>query len=163
MARPKIKKFSEKIYIFSRIFSKFFQFFINFNAYFEKVPQILGLCPIVKIRSTLEKSDRPQTFCAPPSTEKSCINYWLSNFMFIYLHRVTSNIKMCNAFSTCPFRKNRINLYFSVTRISKWALSKNHFWRSLGDRPWWSIGCHPRKHQNLRSSRILNEKCFIIS
>ena len=40
----------------------------------EKLPQILGLCPVVKFRSTLEKSD-PQTFGGPLSTEKSCINY----------------------------------------------------------------------------------------
>ena len=32
---------------------------------FEKLPQILGLCPIVKIRSTLEKSDPPNILWTP--------------------------------------------------------------------------------------------------
>ena len=41
---------------------------------FEKLPQILGLCPIVKFLSTLEKSDPPKHF-VDPSTEKSCKNY----------------------------------------------------------------------------------------
>ena len=66
MARPKIKKFSEKFAIFPRIFSIFFQFFkLILMHIFEKLSQILGLCPIVKFRSTLEKAD-PQTFCGPP-------------------------------------------------------------------------------------------------
>ena len=34
---------------------------------FERLPQILWLCPIVKFRSTLEKSDRHQTFSGPLS------------------------------------------------------------------------------------------------
>ena len=38
---------------------------------FEKLPQILGLCPIVKIRSTLEKSDPPKHFVDPPKNPKN--------------------------------------------------------------------------------------------
>ena len=34
MARPKIKKFSEKSAFFLEFSQYFFQFFINFNAYF---------------------------------------------------------------------------------------------------------------------------------
>ena len=43
---------------------------------FEKLPQNLGLCPIVKFRSTSEKSDPPNILWTP-SADKSCINYWL--------------------------------------------------------------------------------------
>ena len=32
---------------------------------FEKLPQILGLCPKVKFRSTLEKPDRPNILWTP--------------------------------------------------------------------------------------------------
>ena len=52
----------------------FFKFLLNLMHIFEKLPKILVLCPIVKFRSTVEKSD-PQTIYGPPSTEKSCINY----------------------------------------------------------------------------------------
>ena len=41
---------------------------------FEKLPQILRLCPIVKFRSTLEKLDPPNILLTP-STEKSCRNH----------------------------------------------------------------------------------------
>ena len=71
MAHAKIKKFSEK-FAFSN-FLNIFQFFINFNAIFEKLPQILGLYPIVKFRSDPRKSD-PQTFGGPPQPKNpACI------------------------------------------------------------------------------------------
>ena len=36
---------------------------------FEKLPQILGLCPLVKFRSTPEKSDPPKHFVDPPQAK----------------------------------------------------------------------------------------------
>ena len=72
---PENKKISEKL----QFFSNFLNFLLILMHIFEKLPQILGLYQIVKIRSTFEKSDPPQTFGGPPSTEKSCINYCLLN------------------------------------------------------------------------------------
>ena len=37
---------------------------------FEKLPRILGLCPIVKFRSTLEKSDPPPNIFWTPLNRK---------------------------------------------------------------------------------------------
>ena len=71
MARQKIKKFSEKC-AFSLEFS---QFFINFNAYFWKITQNFRALPNSKISFHPRKIGPPLTFCGPPSTEKSCINY----------------------------------------------------------------------------------------
>ena len=72
---------------------------------FEKLPQILGLCPLVKFRITLEKSD-PQTFCGPPSTEKSCINYC---FIFGII------ITICSLFK---IKVNKISEVILITRKS---------------------------------------------
>ena len=59
MARQKIKKFSEKLTFFLEFSQYFSNFLLILRHIFEKLPQILGLCPIVKFRSTLEKSDPP--------------------------------------------------------------------------------------------------------
>ena len=67
MAPRKLKKFSEKFAFFLEFSQYFFNFLLILMHIFEKLPQILGLCPIVKFRSTLEKSAPPQTFCGPPS------------------------------------------------------------------------------------------------
>ena len=68
----KLKDFLKNLHIFSN-FLNIFQFYLLILMHiFEKLPQIL-----VKFRSTLENSD-PQTFCGPLSTEKSCINYWIT-------------------------------------------------------------------------------------
>ena len=66
MARPKIKKFSEKFAFFLEFSQYFFSVLLILMHIFEKLPQILGLCPIVKFRSTLEKSDPPEHFLDPP-------------------------------------------------------------------------------------------------
>ena len=64
MARPKIKKFSEKGAFFVEFSHLCFNFLLILMQKFEKLPQILGLCQIVKFRSTLEKSD-PKHFGDP--------------------------------------------------------------------------------------------------
>ena len=48
---------------------------------FEKLPQILGLCPIVKFRSTLEKSDPPKHFVDP--LNRKILHKLLSNIQSI--------------------------------------------------------------------------------
>ena len=64
MARPKIKTFW-KICILSRIFSIIFQFLLILMHIFEKLPQILGLCPIVKFRSTSKNRTPSNIFWTP--------------------------------------------------------------------------------------------------
>ena len=51
-----VKKFG-KFCIFSRIFSISFKFLLILIHIFEKLPQILGPCPIVKFRSDSRKAD----------------------------------------------------------------------------------------------------------
>ena len=51
--------------IFPRMFSIIFPFLLILMDIFEKLPQILGLCPIVKFRSTREKSDPPNIWRTP--------------------------------------------------------------------------------------------------
>ena len=54
---PEIKKNLWKNCIFSRIFSIDFQIFLIFMHIFEKLPYILGLCPILQFRPNPRKSD----------------------------------------------------------------------------------------------------------
>ena len=65
MARPKIKKFSEKFAFFLEFSQYFSNLLFILMHIFEKLPQILVLCPIVKFRSTLEKSDPPNILWTP--------------------------------------------------------------------------------------------------
>ena len=65
MTRPKIKKFLKNLHFFSNFLNSFSIFLLILMHIFEKLPQILGLCPIVKFRSTIEKSDPPNIFGTP--------------------------------------------------------------------------------------------------
>ena len=61
---------------------------------FEKLPQILGLCPILKFRSTLQKSE-PQTFRGPPQPKNpACFSVIL--FQFYLAFNVTLIKYLCN-------------------------------------------------------------------
>ena len=62
MAPRKLKNFLKNLHFFSN-FLNFFKLILM--HIFEKLLQILGLCPIVKIRSTLEKSDPPNILWTP--------------------------------------------------------------------------------------------------
>ena len=70
MARTKIKNFSEKSAFFLEFSQYFFNFLLILMHIFEKLPRILGLCPIVKFRSTLEKSDPPPNIFWTPLNRK---------------------------------------------------------------------------------------------
>ena len=60
-----MKKFSEKIAFFLEFSQYFFNFLLILLHIFKKLPQILGLCPIVKICSALKKSDPPNILWTP--------------------------------------------------------------------------------------------------
>ena len=74
---PIFKRFSERFAFFSIFPNNIANFLLILMQIFEKLPQILGLCPIVKFRSTLEKSDPPNIW-RTPSNEKSGINYCIT-------------------------------------------------------------------------------------
>ena len=65
MAPRKLKNFMKYLHFFLEFSQYFFNFLLILMHIFEKVPRILGLCPIVKIRSTLEKSDPPNILWTP--------------------------------------------------------------------------------------------------
>ena len=60
---------------------------------FEKLPQTLGLCPIVNFRSDPRKSD-PQTFGGPPQPKNpACITE---------TYYIIKKITLIQKFSQCP-------------------------------------------------------------
>ena len=85
MARQKMKKIL-KFFHFSRIFSIIFQFLMHI---FEKLPQILGLCSIVKFRSTLEKSDPPPNILWTPLNRKILHKLLIINVTFQCVSQIT--------------------------------------------------------------------------
>ena len=63
-SRAKIQRFSQKAFTFLT-FSIIFQSFINFSASFEKLPNILLLCPIHSNILLVPLKNSPQTFGGP--------------------------------------------------------------------------------------------------
>ena len=93
MARPKIKRFSEKFAFLSNFLNNI-QIFMNLMHMFEKLLQILGLCTIENFRSTLENSDPQPPFGGPPQPKTpACIT---STVLFV-------NVSLICTLSKCGY------------------------------------------------------------
>ena len=94
MARPKIKKISEKSAFFSRIFSIFFQFLINFNAYFWKITPNFRALPNSKI------SFHPRKIGPPPNILRTPLNRKILHKLLIKIYK---SIHIADCSSICLY------------------------------------------------------------
>ena len=96
--------------------------------FFEKLPQILGFCPIVKFRSTLEKADPQTSGGPPPSPKKSCINY---NHLHLKIDFLTiSSVIFQNKVCPFPVRWPAATAATLITNIFGFELSRE-IWHDL--------------------------------